>query len=88
MGLAVTGMHYTGMAALSVHAHGSGGTPAGDTPAELLAPLMIGPLCFLLLAGVVVVFDPMMMTGRPDRRDVVEAASRAGRTVRPLRRAG
>jgi hypothetical protein len=49
---------------------------------------MIGPLCFLLLAGVVVVFDPMMMTGRPDRRDAVEAASRAGRTVRPLRRAG
>lgn len=49
MGLAVTGMHYTGMAALDVRVHGSGGTPAGDTPAELLAPLMIGPLCFLLL---------------------------------------
>ncbi|MFF2505533.1 MHYT domain-containing protein [Streptomyces sp. NPDC058067] len=88
MGLAVTGMHYTGMAALSVHVHGSGGTPAGDTPAELLAPLMVGPLCFLILAGAVVVFDPLMLTGRPDHRDAVEAAHRAGRTVRPLRRTG
>ncbi|MPY59478.1 MHYT domain-containing protein [Streptomyces spongiae] len=66
MGLAVTGMHYTGMAALSVHLHGAGGgTPAGESPASLLAPMMIGPLAFLLLAGVVVLFDPMMVMGKP-----------------------
>ncbi|MEU6662781.1 MHYT domain-containing protein [Streptomyces sp. NPDC046821] len=90
MGLAVTGMHYTGMAALSVqvHAHEAGGPPAGETPAELLLPLMIGPLCFLLLAGAVVVLDPMMLTGRPDHRDAAEAADRAGRAARPLRRTG
>jgi len=66
MGLAVTGMHYTGMAALSVHVHNAGSTPSGDSPAALLAPMMIGPLAFLCLAGVVVMFDPHMVMGKPD----------------------
>ncbi|MFE6484051.1 MHYT domain-containing protein [Streptomyces sp. NPDC057757] len=66
MGLAVSGMHYTGMAALSVHLHSASGTPAGDSPAALLAPMMIGPLVFLCLAGVVVLFDPLMVMGKPD----------------------
>ncbi|WP_328746459.1 hypothetical protein OHT57_12845 [Streptomyces sp. NBC_00285] len=65
MGLAVTGMHYTGMAALSVHVHSSSAPVAGDSPASLLAPMMIGPLAFLLLAGVVVMFDPLMVMGKP-----------------------
>ncbi|MFJ4199243.1 MHYT domain-containing protein [Streptomyces sviceus] len=65
MGLAVTGMHYTGMAALSVHLHGTSAPVAGDSPASLLAPMMIGPLAFLLLAGVVVMFDPLMVMGKP-----------------------
>ncbi|MER5432821.1 MHYT domain-containing protein [Streptomyces sp. NPDC002588] len=66
MGLAVTGMHYTGMAALSVHLHATGDSPAGDSPAALLAPMLIGPLAFLCLAGVVVMFDPLMVMGKPD----------------------
>ncbi|ATL26916.1 MHYT domain-containing protein [Streptomyces formicae] len=75
MGLAVSGMHYTGMAALSVHLHGSGSLPPGDSPAEILAPMMIGPLAFLLLAGVIVMFDPLMVLGgRPETK---EAAARA-----------
>ena len=65
MGLAVTGMHYTGMAALSVHLHGTGAPAAGDSAATLLAPMLIGPLAFLCLAGVVVLFDPLML-GKPD----------------------
>ncbi|MFF4059439.1 MHYT domain-containing protein [Streptomyces sp. NPDC001668] len=65
MGLAVTGMHYTGMAALSVHLHGTSAPASGDSPASLLAPMMIGPLAFLLLAGVVVMFDPLMVMGKP-----------------------
>lgn len=65
MGLAVSGMHYTGMAALSVHLHGTEATSAGDSPAALLAPMMVGPLAFLLLAGVVVLFDPLMVMGKP-----------------------
>jgi NO-binding membrane sensor protein with MHYT domain len=65
MGLAVSGMHYTGMAALSVHLHGTAEPTTGDSPASLLAPMLIGPLAFLLLAGVVVMFDPLMVMGKP-----------------------
>lgn len=98
MGLAVTGMHYTGMAALSVHLHGATSPTGGDAPASLLAPMMIGPLAFLLLAGVVVMFDPLMVMGKPDwtptenkpgipARDLVPHPAR--RTVlRPRRQSG
>ncbi|MFE1248155.1 MHYT domain-containing protein [Streptomyces sp. NPDC058735] len=65
MGLAVSGMHYTGMAALSVHVHGPAEPTSGVSPASLLAPMLIGPLAFLLLAGVVVMFDPLMVMGKP-----------------------
>ncbi|MGW0765047.1 MHYT domain-containing protein [Streptomyces sp. NPDC002676] len=66
MGLAVSGMHYTGMAALSVHLHGTRSATGGASEASVLAPMLIGPLAFLLLAGVVVMFDPRMVMGRPD----------------------
>ncbi|MER6345670.1 MHYT domain-containing protein [Streptomyces sp. NPDC001595] len=66
MGLAVTGMHYTGMAAMSVHLHGTADPATGDSPAALLAPMLIGPLAFLCLAGVVVMFDPLMVMGKPE----------------------
>ncbi|MCX5383106.1 MHYT domain-containing protein [Streptomyces sp. NBC_00083] len=67
MGVAVSGMHYTGMAALSVHLHGAAGTPGGgESPAALLAPMLIGPVAFLVLAGVVVMFDPLVVMGKPD----------------------
>ncbi|EFL31378.1 integral membrane protein [Streptomyces viridochromogenes DSM 40736] len=65
MGLAVTGMHYTGMAALDVHVHGTSAPATGESPASLLAPMLIGPLSFLLLAGAVVMFDPLMVMGKP-----------------------
>ncbi|GAA2262759.1 membrane protein [Streptomyces ruber] len=66
MGLAVTGMHYTGMAALTVHLHDTDGTPAGESAGALLGPMLIGPLLLLCLAGAVVMFDPRMVTGRID----------------------
>ncbi|MBO1335353.1 MHYT domain-containing protein [Streptomyces sp. VRA16 Mangrove soil] len=79
MGLAVSGMHYMAMAGVSVQVHGSvTGSPGGDSAAGILAPMMIGPLCFLLLAGVVVMFDPLMVMGRPDWRDAQEAADQRG----------
>ncbi|MGW5768275.1 MHYT domain-containing protein [Streptomyces longwoodensis] len=95
MGLAVTGMHYTGMAAMSVHLH-TGAPGTGDSPAALLAPMLIGPLAFLCLAGVVVLFDPLMVMGGPDWTPVEHKpgvpahapAPRSGRrpVVRPGRR--
>lgn len=66
---AVTGMHYTAMAALDVHVHlppAVSGAPAGDRPAEMIGPMLIGPACFLLLAALVIMFDPRAVTGGPD----------------------
>ncbi|MFE2039557.1 MHYT domain-containing protein [Streptomyces sp. NPDC059477] len=65
MGLAVTGMHYTGMAALSVRLHGTSAPAGGESAAALLAPMLIGPLAFLCLAAAVVVFDPLLALGKP-----------------------
>ncbi|MEU1853024.1 MHYT domain-containing protein [Streptomyces sp. NPDC019990] len=88
MGLAVTGMHYTGMAALSVHLHGTGEPTSGESPASLLAPMLIGPLAFLLLAGLVAMFDPLMVMGRPtvvpvERRPGIPARAHTHRPHRP-----
>lgn len=67
MGVAVSGMHYTGMAAVSVHVHSTGGgTWAGDSPHSLLLPMLLGPVVFLVLAGVVVMFDPLLVLGDGD----------------------
>ncbi|MFF7857177.1 MHYT domain-containing protein [Streptomyces sp. NPDC007904] len=63
MGLAVTGMHYTGMAALDVHVHGTADPATGESAAALLGPVMVGPIAFLVLAGIVVIFDPQMVVG-------------------------
>ncbi|GGQ42953.1 MHYT domain-containing protein [Streptomyces asoensis] len=89
MGLAVTGMHYTGMAALSVHLH-AGEPTAGDSPAALLAPMLVGPLAFLCLAGAVVVFDPLMVAGGPDRTPAEHKPGVPAHTParRPSRRPG
>ncbi|MFJ2817038.1 MHYT domain-containing protein [Streptomyces sp. NPDC091279] len=70
MGLAVTGMHYVGMASLRVHLHSTGSDVVGDGSTGFVVPMLIGPLAFLLLAGVVVVRDPMMVMGVPTRATV------------------
>ncbi|MFG3321913.1 MHYT domain-containing protein [Streptomyces sp. NPDC048171] len=91
MGLAVTGMHYTGMAALDVHVSGTSEPSVGGSPAELLAPMLIGPLAFLVLAGVVVLLDPLMVMGQPaappvERKPGIPAHSEIPRTIhRPAR---
>ncbi|MDP5311243.1 MHYT domain-containing protein [Streptomyces poriferorum] len=74
MGLAVSGMHYTGMAALRVHLHPAAAltgssSGSGDSATALLVPMLIGPACFLLLAAVVVMFDPLVVMGTPDWND-------------------
>ncbi|MCQ9129279.1 MHYT domain-containing protein [Streptomyces hilarionis] len=64
MGFAVTGMHYTGMAAVSVHL--SGGSEVSQSSTSLLSFLLVmiaGPLVVLLVAAVIVMFDPDMMLG-------------------------
>jgi NO-binding membrane sensor protein with MHYT domain len=81
MGIAVTGMHYTGMSAVSVHVHGrTGGSWAGDSPTSLLLPMLLGPVIFLLLAGVVVMFDPLLVLGEGDWN---RSSATTARTARP-----
>ncbi|MFJ8001103.1 MHYT domain-containing protein [Streptomyces sp. NPDC096310] len=64
MGVAVTGMHYTGMAAIGVHLQGAtGGSAGGGSPASIMFPMLLGPVVFLVLAGVVVMFDPLLVLG-------------------------
>jgi NO-binding membrane sensor protein with MHYT domain len=64
MGVAVSGMHYTGMAAVGVHLHGRAGGPlTGESPTSMLLPMLIGPVIFLVLAGVVIMFDPLLVLG-------------------------
>ncbi|MFE4451606.1 MHYT domain-containing protein [Streptomyces sp. NPDC056796] len=84
MGVAVSGMHYTGMAALRVHLHPDAvPAPPGEAPTSLLLPMMIGPGCFLLLAAVVVMIDPMVVTGGPEGagRPAGQAFARGGPTT-------
>ncbi|MFR9798657.1 MHYT domain-containing protein [Streptomyces sp. MS06] len=94
MGIAVTGTHYTGMAALTVHLDGTTAAPAGDSPATLLAPLLVGPLAFLCLAGAVVLFDPLLAARSPqwtpaERKPGVPAHPRVVDTAgRPRPRVG
>ncbi|NBM18281.1 hypothetical protein GUY61_22280 [Streptomyces sp. GC420] len=68
MGLAVFGMHYTAMAAVDVRLHDTTGPAAAATPLSPPAPMMAGPAVFLLLAGLVVVIEPLVVTGGPGRR--------------------
>ncbi|PCG83959.1 hypothetical protein CIB93_21930 [Streptomyces sp. WZ.A104] len=71
MAAAVTGMHYTGMAALDVHLHlppEMSGVLPGDHPTETIGPMLIGPGCFLLLAALVLMFDPRAVTEEPEWR--------------------
>nr|WP_206300160.1 MHYT domain-containing protein [Streptomyces mangrovisoli] len=68
MGAAVSGMHYTAMAAVRVHVHDGGGSGSwdGDSGTSLLLPMLIGPVIFLFLAAVMVMFDPLLVLGEDD----------------------
>ncbi|MGW1362009.1 MHYT domain-containing protein [Streptomyces chartreusis] len=84
MGVAVSGMHYTGMAAVSVHLHGTTGASwAGDSPTSLLLPMLLGPSVFLVLAGVVVMFDPLLVLGDSGAGTSEETTRRTGPAQRP-----
>ncbi|NEA66270.1 MHYT domain-containing protein [Streptomyces sp. SID12488] len=64
MGVAVTGMHYTGMAAVSVHLTGQSAVSQSATSLmSFLLAMLAGPLIVLLIAGAIVMFDPDMMLG-------------------------
>ncbi|WP_329615558.1 hypothetical protein OG244_22860 [Streptomyces brevispora] len=69
MGLAVSGMHYTGMAAVSVqvdHAGTTSGQSSIDQLSFLLA-MIAGPVIMLIVAVTVVMFDPDLVLGDESR---------------------
>ncbi|MFJ5226045.1 MHYT domain-containing protein [Streptomyces sp. NPDC088400] len=90
MGVAATGMHYTGMAAVHVHLEDSTGATGGAPATELLVPMLIGPAVFLFLAGAAVLFDPLLVAdgrARQDRgRPVGPRAAQCGRAGVPAQR--
>ncbi|MGS2585958.1 MHYT domain-containing protein [Streptomyces hebeiensis] len=76
MGLAVSGMHYTAMASVSVRLEGIAGVaPEGGSPTSLLFPMLIGPVVFMVVAGVVVMFDPLLVLGEGEWNRPEEAKS-------------
>ncbi|BFP55962.1 MHYT domain-containing protein [Streptomyces sp. CMC78] len=83
MGVAVTGMHYTGMSGLAVRLHEAHGSRplGGDTAVSIMLPMMVGPLTFLLLAAVVVMFDPVLVLGEGEWTASPSASSPAAAQV-------
>ncbi|MFG2938068.1 MHYT domain-containing protein [Streptomyces sp. NPDC048282] len=67
MGAAVSTMHYTGMAAVSVHVAQmqSGGQSSTSLLAFLLV-MLAGPVAALVLAAAIVMFDPEVVLGQGD----------------------
>ncbi|MCX4597482.1 hypothetical protein OG819_50330 [Streptomyces sp. NBC_01549] len=64
MGVAVTGMHYTGMAAVAVHLSHATSTPQSSAGLlSFLLLMLVGPLAVLVIAAVIVFFDPDIMLG-------------------------
>ncbi|MFI1169493.1 MHYT domain-containing protein [Streptomyces sp. NPDC020801] len=79
MGVAVTGMHYTGMAAVSVHLTSQSTTVQSSTSLlSFLFVMLAGPLSVLLIAAVIVMFDPDMMLGDDNWDQAAPAPHTAG----------
>jgi NO-binding membrane sensor protein with MHYT domain len=86
MGVAVSGMHYTGMAAMRVYATSSAGVYAagaagsGATASSFLLPLVLGIALFTFLATIVIMLAP-------SEADIVADAQLAKRLAeRPISR--
>ncbi|MEW1648658.1 MHYT domain-containing protein [Streptomyces sp. NPDC091219] len=85
MGVAVCGMHYTGMAAVSVHLHTTGTSAAGgESGTSLLLPMLLGPVIFLVLAGVIVMFDPVLILGEGEWNRPAPPSASASAESAPL----
>jgi NO-binding membrane sensor protein with MHYT domain len=58
MGVAVTGMHYTGMAAMHLYPGGSGMTMSGHAPDSFLFPLILGVSVLTFVLALVIALSP------------------------------
>jgi NO-binding membrane sensor protein with MHYT domain len=60
IGVAFTGMHYTGMAAMKVQLYSDVTTTGAPSALGTLTPVLTGPVLVLLLIALFVSLDPMM----------------------------
>ncbi|MEW2071762.1 MHYT domain-containing protein [Streptomyces sp. NPDC007346] len=80
MGVAVTGMHYTGMAAVDIPVdHHGAGTQSSAGMMSFLLVMLVGPLAALIMSAVIVMFDGDAMLGadEPGPRSSVPVPGRA-----------
>jgi NO-binding membrane sensor protein with MHYT domain len=68
MGVAVTGMHYTGMAAMHVYARGPGMTMTGASPDSFLFPLLLGASVLTFMLALIIALSPNEEEIRADAR--------------------
>ncbi|GHJ38332.1 MHYT domain-containing protein [Streptomyces sp. TS71-3] len=58
MGLAMLGMHYTGMSAVRVHLYAPAAGASAGSPVRELTLMLIGPVAFLLVLAVILLATP------------------------------
>ncbi|MEF9907551.1 MHYT domain-containing protein [Streptomyces sp. P9-A2] len=76
MGVAVTGMHYMGMAGVSVHLeHATTSSQSSVGLMSFLLAMVAGPVAVLVLAAVIVMFDPEMVLGNDEQPRRVRPAT-------------
>ncbi|MFJ4835945.1 MHYT domain-containing protein [Streptomyces sp. NPDC088747] len=64
MGIAVTGMHYTGMTAITVHVSDvAANNQSSVSLLSFLLAMIAGPLTILIIVSVIVMFDPEVVLG-------------------------
>jgi NO-binding membrane sensor protein with MHYT domain len=68
MGVAVSGMHYTGMAAMHVYARGPGMTMTGASPDSFLFPLLLGASVLTFMLALIIALSPNEEEIRADAR--------------------
>jgi NO-binding membrane sensor protein with MHYT domain len=89
MGVAVSGMHYTGMAAMHVHQGSMANMPAGGaTPAAFLFPLLLGISVLTLILTLTISMSPSEDEIREDvaMRERMEALQQRAANPKPRTR--
>ncbi|MCW5253939.1 hypothetical protein IBX28_26175 [Streptomyces sp. SHP 1-2] len=88
MGIAVTGMHYTGMAAVSVHLEQGAAATAQSSVGlmSFLLAMVAGPVVVLVLAAAIVMFDPDLVLGddEPESADASRTVPATGPQAAPF----
>ncbi|BCB91402.1 MHYT domain-containing protein [Phytohabitans suffuscus] len=72
MGVAVNGMHFTGMSAMSAHEHPTPGDPSGATASNLLVPIILA----VILVAIALIYAVLAAPNEEDRAGLAYMDSR------------